>query len=352
MARISIHAHPHVRYSGSYFGYAYTFNEIQRYLAQVSTPEGKLNVGLNSPKARTQIYYGSPPGAFYDHQYKIHMVQWESTQVPDSWVEILSKYDEIWTANYFGRNAFIEAGLPESMVHVFEHGIDSHIWTPMLRGQNDKIRFLHIDSGSPRKRADIAEKAFKAAFGDNPNYELTLKYSYHGLTGANWHNKDVLESRGEWNKNVRKIHETLPLDQLVSFYHFHDVLIYPSEGEGFGMIPLQAIATGMPVISTALWCSYSDLFPDTQIESALGQSDIVENYPRPGMVVIPDLDSTINIMKTVASDILSYAAKGMSYVNDAIRKYSWAQQCQNVIDGLIGRKGNEILGAYIGYLDK
>ncbi len=352
MARISIHAHPHVRYSKSYFGYAYTFNEIQRHLAYVSTPEGRLNVGLNSPKAITQIYYGSPPGAFYEHQYKIHMVQWESTQVPDSWVDILGKYDEIWTANTFGRNAFIKAGLPESMIHIFEHGIDADVWTPKIRGRNKKIRFLHIDSGSPRKRADLAERAFKEAFGDDPNYELTLKYSHHALSGANWHDRDVLESQGNWSGNVRKIYETLSLEQLVSLFHFHDVLIYPSEGEGFGMIPLQAIATGMPIISTSLWCSYSDLFPETQIAATLGESEIVENYPRPGMVVVPSLESAVDLMTKVALRIDYYSAQSMLNIPIVRNRYSWAQQCQQIIDNLISRKGIEILGSYTEYLSK
>jgi glycosyltransferase involved in cell wall biosynthesis len=32
--------------------------------------------------------------------------------------------------------------------------------------------------------------------------------------------------------------------------HQHHCLVYPSHGEGFGLIPLQAIATGMPTILT------------------------------------------------------------------------------------------------------
>jgi glycosyltransferase involved in cell wall biosynthesis len=350
MARISLYAHPHLRYSGSYFGYAYTFNEIQKYLASVVTSQGLLNVGLNSPKAKVQLCYGTPPGTFYDHQYKIQMVQWESTRAPDSHYQIMRHYDEVWTANHFGRDAFIASGLDEKKIHVFEHGVDANIWVPFKRGTRNKIRFLHVDSGSPRKRADIAINAFKAAFKNNPDFELTLKFSYTQQSNANWFDQETLARHGDWDVNVRRIHENLSLEQLVALYHFHDILIYPSEGEGFGLIPLQAIATGMPVISTGLWASYSDLFKDTTIDSRLGQTSTIETYERPGDVVVPDFESTVALMLDVAMRIDHYATESMNIISQAIQRYSWQRLCQEAIDDLISRIGLDGLGSYLGYL--
>lgn len=350
MARLSLYAHPHLRNSSSYFGYAYTFNEINKHMPLVKVDGQPLNVGLNSPKARTQLHYGTPPGTFYDHQFKILMVQWESTAIPQSWIGLLSEYDEVWTANVFGANAFVNSGLNFEKVHIFEHGIDFDTWKTCLRGQNEKIRFLHIDSGSPRKRADIARRAFKAAFKDNPSYELTLKFSHCPSSGVDWTSNEILRTRGNWDRNVREIHENLSLQELVSLYHFHDVLIYPSEGEGFGLIPFQAIATGMPMISTALWCSYSDFFPETIIDSHLGKSDIQENYDRPGDVVIPDFESTVALMLEVAQKIDKYSDESMRRVASLKQKYEWTNLCQGAIDGLVGRHGKDILGAYLGYM--
>ena len=350
MSRISLYAHPHVRNSGSYFGYAYTFNEIQRHMQYVQTPNGVLNVGLNSPKAATQLYYGSPPGTFYNHQFKIHMVQWESTQIPDSWVQIFDAYDEIWTANQFGADAFISSGVPEEKVHIFEHGIDTSIWTPYPRGKRDKIRFLHVDSGSPRKRADIARQAFRRAFKNNPNYELTLKYSYTPDTLHDWTDQDVLRSVGDWDGNIREIHENIPLSGLVNLFHFHDVLIYPSEGEGFGLIPLQALATGMPIISTDLWCSYRHFFEDTAIDAYLGESSVIETYDRPGNVVIPNIESTIALMLDVAGRIDDYSTTFMNQIGSVVDQYSWQKLCQQAIDGLVARHGIGILGSSLEYM--
>jgi len=303
MKRFSITAHPHVRKSGSYFGYAYAYNEIKKYF-EIYLKELGVKLELNTPKSNAQLYFGSPHGFFYPHQYKIQMTQWESTMVPPHWKEHAKEYDEWWTANEFGKQAFINSGVPEEKLHVFEHGVDSTLWTPKLRGQNDVVRFLHIDSGSPRKRADIAKEAFKKAFGNSLNYEITFKYSHIPSSGVNWNDPATLENHGEWEgTNIRHIRENMLIEDLVKLYHHHDVIIYPSEGEGFGMIPMQGLATGMPVISTGRWCSYERYLNNNVIDSSLGKSDIQETYTRFGEVVLPNLESTINLMKNVADDI-------------------------------------------------
>ncbi len=52
-------------------------------------------------------------------------------------------------------------------------------------------------------------------------------------------------------------------------YHQHDVMIYPTYGEGFGFIPFQALATGMPVISTHEWADYKKYLGPLKLNSTL-----------------------------------------------------------------------------------
>lgn len=350
MKRFSISAHPHVRKSGSYFGYAYAYNEIKRYF-EIYLKELGVKLELNTPKSNAQLYFGSPHGFFYPHQYKIQMTQWESTMVPPHWKDHAKGYDEWWTANEFGKQAFINSGIPEEKLHVFEHGVDASVWTPKLRGQNDVIRFLHIDSGSPRKRADIAKEAFKRAFGNNLDYEITFKYSHIKSSGVDWNNQETMAEHGDWEDgNIRHIRENMDLQDLVKLYHYHDVIVYPSEGEGFGMIPMQALATGMPVISTGRWCSYERYLNGNVIESSLGQSGIKETYTRFGDVVLPSLDSAIDIMKKVAADIKEESQTFYKQIPQVVNDYSWYSLSKKAIDGLISRVGVDIFNSSKGYL--
>ena len=340
MLRMSIYAHPHVRKSGSYFGYAYTYYEIERHLREYEHNGEKLQLDINSPKSKVQLYYGSPPGYFSPNQYKIQMTQWESTLVPPNWVDHAKDYNEWWTANQFGADAFINAGVPGEKIHVYEHGVDASTWTPKKRGQNGVIRFLHVDSGSPRKRAPLALEAFKKAFGNNPDYEITLKYSHHAASEQDWFDEKILANYGEWQDiNVRHIKENLTLEHLISLFHFHDVLIYPSEGEGFGLIPLQALATGMPVISTSDWCSYDKYFQGNVIESHRGVSDIVETYTRYGEVVIPHLDSMVDLMKNAANNFENQANIFYKQVTKVVKDYDWQHRTNMAVDSLIDRIG-------------
>lgn len=353
MFRMSLYAHPHVRKSGSYFGYAYAYYEIEKHLKRYMYQNKKMQIDLNNPKSKIQMYFGSPPGYFFPHQYKIQMTQWESTLVPPQWVDHAKEYDEWWTANKFGADAFVNAGVPKEKIYVYEHGVDFNTWFPAKRGTNNKIRFLHIDSGSPRKRADMVIKAFRSAFGGNMDYELTLKYSHYPQSKVNWFDKDILENHGDWQfSNVRHIRENISLESLVSLFHFHDVLIYPSEGEGFGLIPLQALATGMPVISTDLWCSYSKYFLGNSIDAKLGQSDIVETYQRFGDVVVPNLDSCINKIKNLVNNADQQFDAFFNQIEEIAEEYTWDNQTKKAMDSLVNRVGINMFGSSNSHLKK
>jgi len=349
MLRMSIYAQINLRESGSLFGYSYAFNETQKHFRKYLYNDEKIQIDLASPKCKIQLYYGSPEGTFYDHQYKIQMTQWESTMCPPQWKKF--KYDEWWTANQFGAEAMINGGITESKVHIYEHGVDSSIWTPHLRGKNKTIKFLHVDAGGPRKRSDLVLEAFLKAFEGKSEYYLTLKYSGIREHDLIYKNKKMCSS--SWaKKHVVHITDIIPLEDLVKMYHDHDVVVYPSEGEGFGLIPLQALATGMPVISTSRWCSYDKYFKDNIIESKLGKSKVIENYKRFGNVVLADLDSIIYQMKKFAENIESQSLFFYEQVPLVVDEYSWTKHTKNALDSLIDRVGIDMFKSYTGYLSK
>jgi glycosyltransferase involved in cell wall biosynthesis len=326
-----------------HFGYAVAYHSIRNEINKLKINGVPVKVFENSDNPNIKLYMGKNPGEFANHQYKIQMSQWESTQAPAEWARCARKYDEFWTANYWGAWGLVNSGISEEKVHVFEHGIDSEIWKPTLRGTRNKIRFLHVDSDNPRKRSDLVLEAFKKAFGDNPDYELTLKYSLiatsydnvYDKTKLDWSRTDILEHAGEWYKNVRRIREITTEQDMVSLYHFHDVLIYPSEGEGFGLIPLQAIVTGMPTISTGRWPSYEKYFNGNIIESSLGPSTHIKYFS--GDCVIPSLDSTIEWMKFVSDNIEDQSKLFYSRVPEIQQEYSWKAKVEPMINALYQR---------------
>ena len=345
--KFSIHTDQHIKDAEGVFGYAYGYDNIVKHFNQFSYRGKNLEVVDNDPAAQIQMFYMEPewhhpvtgldfrqPGfkKHHDHQYKINGTYLEATKVWDWWIPTMKTFDEIWVGNQFSVDAIRNSGI-DTPTYVFELGVDD-MWKPFKRGGRDKIRFLHVDSGSQRKRADLVEKAFLNLFKNNNDVQLTLKY--HGTgESAGYSVMNLFEEN--YGSNIFKIFKTLSQEEMVQLYYKHDILIYPTEGEGFGLIPLQALATGMPTISTSRWCSYEKYLGDNIIESTIGKTQ--HSGYHTGDVILPDFDSTVELMKNAVDNFDAQCDFYYNQAPEVIKEYNWQKQCNKMLNGLIKRVG-------------
>lgn len=339
--------------SNSHYGYGKSFIKIQESFRKFNYNGEKINIEYNSPRSKIQMYYGPHPvhNSHYDHQFKIHMSQIEANRLEKHKTDAYNSADEFWTANYWGASAAINSGVDKNKVFVYEHGIDSSEVIPMLRGKRNKVRFLHIDSGSPRKRSDLVEDAFNILYKNNKDIELTLKYSHSPHGNESWLDEKVLEKRGNWIRpGTRHINETLSLEEMKSLINFHDVLVYPSEGEGFGLIPLECLVTGMPTISTYEWCSYSNYLHEGKINSKIEPSKINWGYNKEGKAVISTIDSVADRMQYFIDNIESLSNKFYNQVDLIKNEYTWENKTNKFLTNFIDRVGIEMFNK--GYKNK
>lgn len=345
--KFSIHTDQHIIDAVNIFGYAYGYTNIVKHFNNFTYNGEKLSVVKNSPYAQVQMFYMEPewhhhitgqdfrPPGFkkhFDHQYKINGTYLEATKVWDWWIPTMKTFDEIWVGNQFSVDAIRNSGI-DTPTYVFELGIDD-MWKPFKRGQRDKIRFLHVDSDSPRKRVDLVEKAFLKLFKGRDDVELTLKY--HGANNDQGYSVMNLFKKEE-ESNINRIRNTLTQEEMVDLYYQHDVLVYPSEGEGFGLIPLQALATGMPTISTGRWCSYEKYLGSNVIESTLGKTQHTGYHT--GDVILPEFDSLVELMRKAYDNIDSQCDFYYKQAPKVIEEYNWQKQCDKMLNGLIKRIG-------------
>ena len=341
----SIHTDQHIKNANGIFGYSYGYNNIVKHFNQFTYRGKQLEVVDNDPASQIQMFYHQPewyhptsghdfrqPGfkKHHDHQYKISGTYLEATKVWDWWIPTMKTFDEIWVGNQFSVDAIRNSGI-DTPTYIFELGVDD-MWTPFKRGNRGKIRFLHVDSGSPRKRADLVEEAFLKLFKNNKGVELTLKY--HSNDGYSV--MDLFNTK-ESEPNIRKIFKTLTQEEMVDLYHQHDILVYPTEGEGFGLIPLQALATGMPTISTSKWCSYEKYLGKNIIESTLGKTQ--HSGYHTGDVILPDFDSTVELMKNAVDNFDAQCDYYYKQAPKVIKEYNWQSQCDKILRSLIKRVG-------------
>ena len=139
--------------------------------------------------------------------------------------------------------------LPAKQIAVAPYGVDAEFWSPeneeeerqgeqgTKRPQDNKIRFIYAGQSSIRKGIPVLLEAWeKAALRDA---ELLLV--------------------GSWQLAHSKL-KHLPRDvcfigpvgpaQLRALYRESDVFVFPSFFEGFGLVLLEAMACGLPVIAS------------------------------------------------------------------------------------------------------
>ena len=103
---------------------------------------------------------------------------------------------------------------------------------------------LYVGAIEPRKNIPTLIKAFKIVLKSNPEYRLVL------AGRAGWKNEDVFGLINELNLNEKIIFTGFVEDEdLPAIYQGASVFVYPSLYEGFGLPPLEAMASGTPTIA-------------------------------------------------------------------------------------------------------
>jgi glycosyltransferase involved in cell wall biosynthesis len=341
--KLSLHTDQDVKESNGASGYSYSYYKMIKHFSEFKYQGEGLEILDNSPDANVQLFYMEPERynhntwedlrkpdfkKFHDNQYRIQGTHLEATRVWKHWIDAMNNVDEIWVGNDFAKSAVWNSGI-ETPTYVFELGIDS-MWKPHKRERGHKVKFLHVDSASPRKRADLALDAFRMAFGNRDDVSLTVKYHEH---------ENPFGINLSLNQNINYVYKTLSQEELVQLYLDHDVLVYPTEGEGFGFIPLQALATGMPVLSTGRWCSYKDLLGDNVIQSRWGKTEHTQYYE--GEVDLAEIDSLIYLMRKVVEnydDEINYYFNQAPSVYD---RYNWQTRCDVFLESVVKRLGTK-----------
>lgn len=178
--------------------------------------------------------------------YHIGYTPWESTKVPDSWWPGLRAVDELWTTSEWCKEILtIEA--ERSDVRILEHGIDP-LYQPRSFGPvRTPFTFLFIGDPAVRKGSEYVLEAWYRAFGNDKNVKLV--YKCRGFPRARIKDKggSVIASPGMFD-NIQVITQDYTTEQLVELHASCHALVYPSRGEGWGLIPWEACGMGMPAI--------------------------------------------------------------------------------------------------------
>ena len=175
---------------------------------------------------------------------------WENEikQKPEYLVEIEEKElinsDYIIIASSFSKNTLIENNIPSNKIIHNPYGVELNEFQPIDKPnleQNVNFVFLgRVDN--PNKGIPLLLKAWKN-FKDSKSH-LTL------IGQINPQLREFILSK----YNNITILGVIPYKQVKNLLPQYDVMVFPSYFEGFGLVILQAMASGLPVITTKSTC--------------------------------------------------------------------------------------------------
>lgn len=144
-------------------------------------------------------------------------------------------------ASTFTLKTLIKQGMAENCVHMAPYGVNIKDFKPRRDFRKiDKMRFLFVGSFSQRKGISYLLQAFKELENEGENISLTM-------AGRGIMDYELVKS---YELKCLETHVNLPLEKLVELMQESDVFVFPSICEGFGLVLIQAMATGMPLITT------------------------------------------------------------------------------------------------------
>lgn len=213
------------------------------------TRDGRLFRQLPFKKFNTALCYGLPVSfnsmCYWKH--KIGFTMFETDRLPTEkvWAGITGNpadpcndLDVLVVPCEHNKKLFRDSGVTKP-IEIVRLGYDPEQYRLIHRPRKRKV-FTFLQSGnlSIRKNPGAVLTAFLQLFGGRKDVQLIIKTA-GGSLGLGWEFPV---------DNIKIIDSYMTPKQMEALYHKADCFVFPSRGEGFGLPPIEAMATGLPVI--------------------------------------------------------------------------------------------------------
>lgn len=264
----------------------------------------------------------------------VHTYGWEETGFPSRYVGWFNrKLDLVTVLSREVEKSLRDAGV-RIPIAVVGAGVDQLATTQAGSGEKPlplgkSYRFLHISSCFPRKGVDVLLAAYGKAFRAVDDVTLVIK------TFPNPHN-DIAEQLADLRRrdpgypDVVLINEDWPEARIVALYRQCQAFVAPARGEGLGLPMAEAMAFGLPVITTG-WGGQTDFCtPDTawliDYRFAPARSHLEVDH---SAWAEPDADHLAALMAEVRQAPVAALAPRLAAARQRVaRDYSWARMAQ------------------------
>ena len=276
--------------------------------------------------------------------YKIGFTTTEVDGVPKDWVKVLNEMNEIWTTSEFAKKGFKNSGVKPKIFNMQE-GIDPEYFHPDVKPFENNVdrKFLFISNFAWGRRKGIEElfEAFSKEFSYKEDVALVIKAlpSYHDMDikkdMANLYHRSDSAPILVWDS-------ILPSYLLSGFYTAGHCFVFPTRGEGFGLPPLEALACGIPVITTGYSGTMDYLIKDKKplpgvelINYKIKKFDGSDSIYYHGFNwALPSVSHLRRLMRRVYNNYKFYKDGAMETSKYVRKEWSWDKKSELIIKRL------------------
>ncbi len=276
---------------------------------------------------------------------RIAYTTWEMERLAPDWVNALNQMDATWVPSSWCKKVFEKSGVEN--VDVVHEGVDVKSFNPFVPSlneliesrdltrdkpvntpyftKNDKFTFLLGGKWEQRKGQDAAVRAFAHAFEpDEPvqmvlhctnPFEPNLNIFYHLFAMNLPTHAEIRVGQGSFSST-----------DYASFFATGDAYVFPTRAEGFGLPILEAMASGLPVITTKV-TGHAD-FVNKDVVYIIKTKKVPVNdpqwFPEFGDTKWndPDVGHLVELMRHVYEHPEEAKKKGRAAYNHA-KKWTW-----------------------------
>lgn len=293
-----------------------------------------IRIDTHNKQQKVAILFHNPYGiASIEAPYRIIYTMFESDKIPDDWGEYLKSADLVIVPSKWCQSIFAKAGIKTTVIPL---GYDSNTYRFIHRENKRKANkpfvFLHYNAFNARKGFTEVFKAFVKAFDPTEPVKMIFKTTLEQIplpiTTREYPNIEVITG-----KSSEK--------ELAEIIARSDCFVFPSRGEGFGLTPLECMATGMPAIvpnAHGITEYFNPLYMyEVKVESMCPALYSRYKNQDVGKMVVCDVEHLANQMRYVyehQDEALAKGAEASEYVKQwTIEKT--AKMLSEVINGAI-----------------
>lgn len=197
--------------------------------------------------------------------------------------------------------------------------------------KKEEFVMLHYDAFKHRKGWDILLNAYDQEFTAKDKVRLIFKTT---LTNTPY--------LGEY-RNIEVIRGKLPQSELMTLLARAHLFVYPTRGEGFGLTPLEAMATGLPaIVPNVMGCAE---YWDYKSNASLETQKVRARYDRYewkdidlGTQQEPTVDSLRRVMRAMYEAWMTgdelFTESRSQYIAQYARKYTITKTCKAIAQKL------------------